>query len=272
MTLKTPPGSDQTAYNRTGPEDGEVIMLIHGLGLCRAIWQPFMDHLSQRYQVIAYDLYGHGESGPAPATPDLGLFARQIVNLMDHCGVEKAHMIGFSIGGMINRHLAIDFPERCKSLVILNSPHDRGEEAQQQVEDRAARVQADGKMATLPAALERWFTPEFRQSHPEVLEQVSHWRQITDDQSYAGSAWVLAHGVRELISPQPPLSLPACVVTTENDTGSTPAMAEQIAAEINGALCHIIPGLQHLGLMEQPGKFMTIIDNFLNNPKEGKHE
>ena len=268
MTLITPPGSDRTAYDRVGPADGEVVILIHGLGLSRAIWQPFIDHFGSRYQVIAYDLYGHGESQPAPATPSLGLFARQIVDLMDHCGVESAHMIGFSIGGMINRRLAMDHPDRCRSLAILNSPHDRGVDGQKQVEERAMTVRDDGKMATLAAALERWFTPAFRADHPETVDQVRQWREITDDESYAGAAWVLAHGVRELIRPKPPLALPTCVITASHDTGSTPAMAEQIAAEIEGAACHIIPGLQHLGLMERPDLYQVLLDEFLNRLDE----
>ena len=267
MTLITRPGSDHTAYDRTGHRKGhgaETIILIHGLGLCRAIWQPFITDLQQHYQVIAYDLYGHGESGPAPETPSLPVFARQIDMLMEACGIDNAHIIGFSIGGMINRRLAMDFPHRCRSLTILNSPHDRGREAQALVEARALRVSDEGKMATLPDALERWFTPAFREAQPEMLEQVRLWRQITDDDSYAGAAWVLANGVEELIRPDPPLTLPTCVATTANDSGSTPAMATQIAAEISGARLHVLAGLQHLGLIEQPQLFINIINEFLD--------
>ena len=264
MTLITRPGSDHTAYDRTGPEGAETVILIHGLGLCRQIWQPFITDLQQRYQVITYDLYGHGESGPAPEPPSLAVFAQQIDKLMEACGADNAHIIGFSIGGMINRRLAMDFPQRCRSLTILNSPHDRGREAQAQVEARALRVRDEGKMATLADALERWFTPGFTQAQPEILDQVRMWRQITDDASYAGAAWVLANGVEELIRPDPPLTLPTCVVTTARDTGSTPAMATEIAAEISGARLHLLPDLQHLGLIEQPQLFIDIINAFLD--------
>ena len=263
MTLKTLPASSQTAYDVTGPVDGEAIVLIHGLGLNRLIWQSFIPHLAKAYRVLSYDLYGHGESDPAPETPSLSLFARQIDEVMEHAGISSAHIIGFSIGGMINRRLAMDFPHRCKSLLILNSPHDRGEEAQQQVEARALKVQDEGKMATLPAALERWFTASFRSDHPEVLEKVKDWRQITDTKSYAGAAWVLAHGVRELINPVPPVDAPACIITTANDTGSTPTMAQKIADEIKHARLVILPELQHLGLLENPEAFISVIDDFL---------
>ena len=264
MTLKTPLGSSHTAYEVHGPADAEPIILIHGLGLCRAMWQPFIDALAGPFRVIAHDLFGHGESGPAPEQPSLDLFARQVTGVMDAAGVDCAHIIGFSIGGMINRRLVMDHPHRCLSLVIMNSPHDRGDKGQEMVENRASKVSAEGKMTTLPDALIRWFTPGFRAASPETLDQVRQWREETDDESYAGTAWVLAHGVRELIAPEPPINRPMLVMTGAGDTGSTPGMAAMIAAETGAAEQLIIPEHQHLGVMEQPALYTAPILNFLN--------
>jgi pimeloyl-ACP methyl ester carboxylesterase len=78
---------------------------------------------------------------------------------------------------------------------------------------------------------------------------------------------VLAHGVRELIRPDPPVAAPALVMTCANDSGSTPAMAHAIAAEIAGAETVIIPQLQHLGLMEAPRAFTAPILDFLQGTR-----
>jgi pimeloyl-ACP methyl ester carboxylesterase len=96
-----------------------------------------------------------------------------------------------------------------------------------------------------------------------VMDLISIWRENTDDVSYAGTAWVLAHGVRELISPSPALQIPSLVITCENDSGSTPQMTRQIAEEIDEAETRIIPELQHLGLMESPQLFIGPIQSFL---------
>lgn len=250
---------DGTAFAVTG--EGPPVVLIHGLGLASGVWAGVLPHLPG-FRCITYDLYGHGDSTPAPAEPSLALFAQQIVGLLDHLTIARAHIVGFSIGGMINRRLALDAPDRVASLVILNSPHDRGAEAQAQVEARARSVGQGGAMATMDAALKRWFTPDYLATGPGP-EQVRAWRARTDPASYAGAAWVLANGVRELIAPAPPISAPTLVVTCENDSGSTPAMARAIAAEIDGADYHILPGLQHLGLMEQPALFARPIATFL---------
>ena len=254
-----------TAFERHGgdPQARPAVVLIHGLGLSRRLFDPMIEAFSADFAVLTYDLYGHGESAPPPRTATLALYAEQIAGLLDTAGVERAALVGFSIGGMINRRFALDFPERLSALAILNSPHDRGETGQIMVEDRAAKVREQGTMSTLPDALVRWFTPAFLANHPGTVDQVREWRRQVDAEGYAQTAWVLAHGVRELIQPPQPITAPTLVMTSENDSGSTPAMAHAIAAEISGARTRIVPHLQHLGLMEDPEAFTRPTIDFL---------
>ncbi|WP_420862878.1 alpha/beta fold hydrolase [Algirhabdus cladophorae] len=254
---------DGTAYDLMGPEGAPLIVLIHGLGLCRQIWQPVLPEFAG-FRVLNYDLYGHGESGPAPEEVSLSLYARQIAGLMEEVGVTKAHIVGFSIGGMINRRFALDFPDRVASLCILNSPHDRGPALQAQVEARAKTVLDQGAMATMDSALQRWFTPEYLVVG-DGPDKVIAWRGHVHPESYAGAAWVLANGVVELTNPTAQITAPSLVMTCENDTGSTPAMSHAIAAQIPEAQTKIIPHLQHLGLMEDPQAFAVPIREFLES-------
>lgn len=240
------------------------LILIHGLGLSQEIWAPYIPNLrAAGHEVMAYDLYGHGGADPAPAEPSLALYAQQILARMDAQGLDRAHLVGFSIGGMINRRFALDYPDRVASLVIWNSPHDRGAEAQKLVEARAKKVWDDGPFATLDSALDRWFTSAFRQSNPDVLDQVRTWRSQVHAASYAGAAWVLANGVVELTGDAQPRGIPTQVLTCENDSGSTPAMAREIAQDLQAPDPIIIPDLQHLGLMERPDLFLPPLLNFL---------
>ena len=255
--------ADGTAYWLDGPEDGSPLVLIHGLGLSSALWQAHLPALCARYRVLNYDLYGHGQSRPAERPLNLSVFADQIAGLLEETVMGPAHLVGFSIGGMINRRVAMDHPDLVRSLVILNSPHDRGVQMQQEVEARARQALDQGAEATLQAALERWFTPEFLTSNAQTPRQVASWRMQADSASYGQSAWVLAHGVRELIRPAPPLKQASLVITCAEDVGSTPQMSWEIAAEIPGAECQIIPQLKHLGLLEVPEAFTLPVLDFL---------
>lgn len=254
---------DGSAFELTGPEDAPVIVLIHGLGLNRQIWAKYTARFAARYRVLGYDLYGHGDSAPPPEKPSLSLYAEQLRGLLDALGIGQCALIGFSLGGMINRRFAMDYPDRVSALAILNSPHEREPEAQKLIEQRALDSAAGGPGATLDATIERWFTDGFRATHPDFIERVRAWVLANDAELYAESRQVLAFGVVELIRPTPPLTQPTLVMTCENDSGSTPAMSQSIAAEISGAQVIIVPGLQHMGLCENPSFFITAVAEFL---------
>ncbi|MGB3314761.1 MAG: alpha/beta fold hydrolase [Albidovulum sp.] len=252
-----------TAYDLTGPADAPVLVLIHGLGLTRATWADHVPVLARDYRVLSYDLCGHGETTLPDRTPSLVVLSDQLCALMDALDIPRATLIGFSLGGMINRRFAMDHPDRCEGLVILNSPHERTPEAQRLVEERAAATGAGGPAATIQETLERWFTPEFRASNTKVVNWVRDTVLANHPDNYTRHRQVLASGVVELIRPDPPIPHPTLVMTCENDTGSTPAMSQGIATEIEGAEVIIVPDLQHLGLLEEPQLFLSPILGFL---------
>ncbi len=252
-----------TAYQLSGPDNAPVVTLIHGIGLNRHVWRDYESILSKNYRVLNYDLCGHGESTPACVKLSLTVFANQLRELLDELNIERCALVGFSMGGMINRRFAMDCPGRVSALIILNSPHERSPEAQKLVEQRLAQTADGGPAATLQTSLERWFTPEFLVTQTDVINEVTQWILSNDPDTYTQSRHVLATGVVELIRPQPPIAQPTLVITCENDSGSTPAMTRAIAKEIKNAKTIIIPHLQHLGMMEQPALFIEPIVDFL---------
>ena len=225
------------------------------------MWADFLPALDAAgHGAIAYDLLGHGGAEPARGEVSLTLFSEQLRALMDGLGIERAHLLGFSIGGMINRRFALDYPSRVASLLIWNSPHDRGAEAQAQVEGRALAVRDEGPMATMEAALDRWFLD----ASQTLKQQIRDWRAGCDADTYAGTAWTLANGVVELTGPNQPRGIPTQVLTCEADVGSTPVMAHDIARDLEAPAPLIIPKLKHLGLLEDPEPFVQAMLGFLN--------
>jgi len=262
VTVPTTPSG--TAYDSAGPEGAPCIVLIHGIGLDRRLWDEWIPPLADRYRVLRYDLPGHGESPPSPHPVSLAGLSDQLRELMDEVQAAQAILVGFSLGGMINRRFAMDQPDRVAGLVVLNSPHERSPAEQQAVEERVARTNEGGPEATMDATLQRWFTSPFLASNPETVGHVRNGVLSTDPKSYAECRVVLAKGVKDLIRPTPPIAAPTLVMTCENDSGSTPAMSHGIAAEIGSAETIIVPRLQHMGLVEEPGTFITPIVRFLD--------
>lgn len=253
-----------TAFDLAGPEDAACVALIHGLGLTRdSTWGQIVPVLARQFRVLTYDLLGHGESALPEYQVTLSALSEQLRALMDELAIERAALVGFSLGGMINRRLDIDHPDRVSALVVLNSPHDRGAEQQRIVEERALSSAAGGPAAGIDVTLKRWFTEAFRRDHADVVARVRDIVLANDPANYAAHRQVLAAGVTELIAPVPPIATPTLVMTCENDSGSTPSMSHAIAGEILGAETVIVPHLQHLGLIERPEQFSEPVRAFL---------
>ena len=103
----------------TGPPDAPVVVLSNSLGSTHAMWDAQADALAEHFRVVRYDTRGHGGS-PVPAGPyDIDDLADDVVALLDTLGVEKAHFVGLSLGGMTGMRLAARNPERVDRLVVL---------------------------------------------------------------------------------------------------------------------------------------------------------
>ncbi len=261
VALRTSSG---TSYEISGNIDDPAVVFIHGLGLSHKTWNNIAPCFNDRYRVVLYDLNGHGESDASAQTQTLSLFAEQLADLLDELDIRRAAIIGFSLGGMINRRFALDYPERAGPLAILNSPHERDQEAQSLVEKRAVQTSAGGIEATIDETLKRWFTSSFIEENPKIVSEVRSGVLSNDLSSYTQCRHVLANGVIELIRPDPSISVPTLIMTCENDSGSTPAMANAIGQEIKGSEVVVIPDLKHLGLLEEPELFISSLKNFLD--------
>ena len=138
---------DGTAYDLCGPDGAPLIVLIHGLGLRRAVWQWLLPELAGRYRLFSYDLLGHGASSAPPSNPTLMTLSEQLGRLLDHLSVEKAAIIDFSLGVMGARRFAQDPPDRVSALGILHSPHKRSKAAQAAIVARVKQAKSEAPAA-----------------------------------------------------------------------------------------------------------------------------
>ncbi|MBA3875919.1 MAG: 3-oxoadipate enol-lactone hydrolase [Anaerolinea sp.] len=98
---------------------GAPMLLIHGLGYARWGWEPLLPLLAERYRVISFDNRGIGESSVPPGPYTAALMAGDARAVLDAAGVERAHVVGTSLGGMIAQVLALANPDRIDRLVLI---------------------------------------------------------------------------------------------------------------------------------------------------------
>lgn len=259
---------DKSAFTSEG--DGPTVVLIHGLGLNRSMWDRQLPALTGCFRVVRYDLLGHGESAKPCGTYNMAHFVNQLGDLLDGLALERCALVGFSLGGMIARAFTVGHPEYIDALVVLNSPHDRTKAERAAVSARADQAARHGPGATVDAALERWFTAAFTDARPDVLERVRQDILANDPEVYPEAYRVLAEGDAALVEPISTIQCPTLVVACEDDCGNSPDMARRMAACIPGARVEIVPGLRHMGLVEDPDAINALIVPFLDETLQAK--
>lgn len=105
-------------YEDTGR--GTPLLFIHGLGSSTSGWGNQVPAFSKNYRVITFDVRGHGQSDKPRGPYSITMFAEDAVALMDSLQITPAHVVGISMGGAIALQLAVDYPEKVKSLAVVN--------------------------------------------------------------------------------------------------------------------------------------------------------
>ena len=254
-------GDTATVIDGSGPP----VILIHGMGLNLNMWEWQLPALTPHFQVVRYDLLGHGDSDKTIKRYEMDDLVDQIVQLMDALGLERCALAGFSLGGMIGRAFAIAHPDRISALAILNSAHDRTAEQRAGMMSRLETAIEAGLKETTEIALARWFNNEFTAKRPDVIDKIRQWMMANDPAVYPLIYRILAEGDLPLVRPISEITCPTLALSCELDDGNSPAMAERMAELMPNARAVTIPGLRHMGLAENPEAISNILVPFLQN-------
>jgi 3-oxoadipate enol-lactonase/4-carboxymuconolactone decarboxylase len=211
------------------------------------MWDRQIPELTRQWQVLRYDLPGHGG---APADPALTIdeLADRLIATLDELGIERFGYVGCSIGGAIGTRLALRYPHRLASLALISSSARYG--TADEWRQRGVVVRANGLGGVAHGAPEGWFTPAFRTSQGAIVEWAVHMVRTTDPSCYIGAcAAMAAHDVRAELGR---IAVPTLVLGGEEDLITPPADARVLVAGIPDARLAVVPGASHLVPVEQP--------------------
>jgi pimeloyl-ACP methyl ester carboxylesterase len=250
-----------TAYIESG--DGPVLVLIHGVGLNASVWTPQIEAFAGRCRVIAYDTLGHGGSAVPPANASLAHYAAQLGSVLDALVVERAVLLGHSMGALIATLYAIEQPERVDALIAANPVYRRPADQLATSRARARALEEEGAEAALDEALARWFGDAGALDTSQV-RQVRHWISGADPLGYARAYRVFTEADPWLDGRLDAIRSPALFVTGALDPNSTPAMARAMAAEAPQGHVRVLDGERHMMAYASPDRFNAIAAEFLD--------
>jgi len=242
---------------------GPPVILLHGVGLNQSIWAAQVKALEADFQVITYDLLGHGRSAAAFTNARLADWVDQLNGIVRDLALEKFALVGFSFGGLIAQSYAAQHSQMIDKLALMSTVYDRSEAERASVCSRLDLARRYGPHAIISAALTRWFSPEFVKAHPEILDQYEALLRSNDAASFLSAYKCFATADRELVGGLAAFDRPTLVMTGELDAGSTPGMARKLAGVIPGAACSIIAWGRHMMLVEMPEEVNSVLRRFL---------
>ena len=240
--------------------DGDPVVLLHGLGSSSRDWELQVPVLAGRYKVVTLDMRGHGLSAKTPGPYSISLFSSDIANLMQTLNLPAAHVIGMSLGGMVAFQLALDYPERVNSLIIINSVPDlvaRNWKDRISFLQRLLIVNFLG-MEKMGEVLAERFLPGADQAALRELF-IKRWAE-NHKPSYLASlkaayGWSVVDRLEQI-------RCPTLVIAADGDYFPL-ADKEAYTRLIPGARLEVIPNSRHALPAEKPEELNRLLDDFL---------
>lgn len=248
----------QLHYAIAGYASKPMLILSNSLGTSFEMWAPQMAPFLEAFQVLRYDTRGHGQSSVTPGPYSIALLAGDVIDLMDHLGVGKAHFCGLSMGGITGMYLAIHHPERLHRLILANTAAYIG--PPDNWTSRIAAVEANGIAPLAQAVVSRWLTSRYAAQHPSTVTALEDMLRATPAAGYAAAcAAVRDSDLREQVHQ---ITLPTLVIAGTDDLPTPPADGKFLQREIAGAR-YVELSAAHLSNQEQDGAFAAAVTDFL---------
>lgn len=254
--------SRQIHYTDTGvADDKPTLLFIHAYTCNGSLWREMVDRFSARYRCLALDLPGHGQSDPAQKATDMTYLADWSVAVLDHAGVDRAHVCGLSIGGMICQHLGLRHPERLLSLTLACTTGRLAPDAIPIWDERLEEIANKGVWAQIGETMERWYGDgllgKFR---PSDLDPVARMIATTSVPGAltCGQA-IKAHDVLDQLRS---MSVPTLVVGADKDLSFPFEHPRALHEAISGSQLVMLDNAGHMAPIQVPDAFAEALVTF----------
>jgi len=246
---------------------GEPLLFVHGLGYDRLGWGPLPRLLTDDFRVVLFDNRGVGDSDVPEGPYTIGQMAADAVAVLDAAGIERAHVLGVSLGGYIAQELALTLPERLLKLVLVSTAPG-GPRSHPMP---AAGLEAFGRFPTLEREaglrlmVENSLGAHGVRERPELLEEIYAYRLERAPTVAGWQSQAYAGAVFDAFDRAPGIAAPTLVIHGGADNVVDPRNAELLAALIPSAKLEFVPDRGHLLVWEEGDRLAPIVRGFLQS-------
>jgi 3-oxoadipate enol-lactonase len=258
--MSAPTRTVRIAWESIG--SGEPVLMIHGLGYARWGWEPVAAPLAERFRLLLFDNRGVGESDVPPGPYTIRELAEDALGVLDAAGLERAHVVGTSLGGMVAQELALGWPERaCRLVLACTTP---GGERAYPMPVATRRLMAESLALPPAVALRRFVENALAPDAPrDLVEQIVAHRLAAPPDPLGWAAQAAAGFSFDAFERVGEIAAPTLVLHGTADGVVDPRNSQLLAALIPDARLELFPGKGHLFFWEEPERFVSLVTDFL---------
>ena len=242
-------------YEESGGGSALPVLFLHGVGSDKSVWHPQLEHFGRTRRAVAFDYPGYGDSDPAPGAITRDDYASAILSAMTALAIDRAHVCGLSLGGVVAIAMHHADAQRCASLVLADTfavhPQGRAIYERSMAAGDDLRAMAEARVDVLLA----------QPADPAVRAQVVETMARISPAAYrigAEAVWLADQSDRAR-----DIHVPTLVLCGGSDQVTPPELSRALQAMIPEASFEIIPGAGHLINLEQPAAFNEVVEEFL---------
>lgn len=240
--------------------EGSPLLLIQGLGYGRWGWEPIVPGLAARHRVVSFDNRGIGESDKPEGPYTAAQMAGDALQVLDEAGIDRAHVLGASLGGMIAQELAVAAPERVDRLILCCTTP--GGPTTVPMPEVTMRLFAEAPSLAPEVALRRFVENALGEDPPAELVDELFARRVANPPDPAGWQAQAAAGMT-FQGVDGEITAPTLILGGTADNVVDHRNAEVLAARLADARVELLEGAGHLFFWEQPDESVRIINEFL---------
>ena len=240
---------------------GPAVFFIHGIGARKTSWNEVCKYLEKDFTCISYDLRGHGDSPKGVLPYSLEDLVDDLETLRQKLNIQKIHIVGHSLGGMIGPAYALSFPENVISVSLLSTAAFRTTEDKNKVQSVYRSMREKGISPILTTLTERWFTDKFIKERSADVEFRLQQVLETDPEVFLDVFRIYAE--TEMSPWLNKIKHPCLVLTGENDGGCSPRLNHLIADSLSNSELCILKNYKHSLLIEAPREVGEKVREFL---------
>lgn len=250
-------------YEVTGKSGATPVLMIQGLGASKNAWNLQRIAMATRFRIISFDNRGAGRSDKPEESFTLEQMADDAIAVLDAAGIDTAHVVGASMGGVISQIVAVKFPHRVRSLTLVCTAC-RNHPWRQELLQTWAKTAADKGMIEVGKVAAQWvMSPRsFRRLVP-AFTWMGPLAALRPRHSFVSQIDAILNTREDLVEQLSTITAPTMVIVGNQDILTPRGDSEEIAERIPNAELVVIAGAAHGLMMEHSSTFNRILIEFL---------